>query len=139
MSVGMSVSPETRLKAQASGLGFDLVGICALGPAATAAAFDEWLARGYAGTMAYLTRGRDKRRDSRRPVAGAVSAIVVAMNYGGREPSGPVARYARGDDYHDVMRERLRALHGWIDAEVGHPQLGKAYVDTGPLLERDLA
>ena len=84
-------------------------------------------------------RGREKRCDSRLPLPGAASAIVVALNYGGREPSGPVARYARGDDYHDVMLERLRALHGWVAGEVGRPVLGKPYVDTGPLLERDLA
>jgi epoxyqueuosine reductase len=61
------------------------------------------------------------------------------MNYGGREPSGPVARYARGDDYHFVMDSRLRELHGAIDGWVGTPVRGKAYVDTGPILERDLA
>jgi epoxyqueuosine reductase len=61
------------------------------------------------------------------------------MGYGGREPSGPVARYARGDDYHDVMAERLRALHACVDAWAGAPVRGKAYVDTGPVLERDLA
>ena len=133
------LSLEARVKAQAFGLGFDLAGICHLGPADTAHAFDDWLAQGFAGTMEYLPRGREQRRDSRLPVPGAVSAIVVAMNYGGREPTGPVARYARGNDYHDVMLERLQALHGWLAAEVGHPLRGKAYVDTGPLLERDLA
>jgi epoxyqueuosine reductase len=61
------------------------------------------------------------------------------MNYGGAEPSGPVARYARGDDYHDVMLDRLMQLHRWIDRQVGRRVIGKAYVDTGPLLERDLA
>jgi epoxyqueuosine reductase len=61
------------------------------------------------------------------------------MNYGGHEPSGPVARYARGDDYHDIMLERLTTLHTWLAAEVDEPVLGKPYVDTGPLLERDLA
>jgi epoxyqueuosine reductase len=89
--------------------------------------------------MAYLPRGRDRRRDSRLPVPGTVSAIVVAMNYGGREPAGPVARYARGDDYHDVMLERLQALHRWLAEDLGRDIPGKAYVDTGPLLERDLA
>ena len=139
MSVDAAVSLEARIKAQAFGLGFDLAGICALGPAETAHAFDEWLAHGYAGTMAYLPRGRDKRRDSRLPVPGALSAIVVAMDYGGREPSGPVARYARGDDYHDVVLAKLTELHRWLDSEVGRPRAGKAYVDTGPILERDLA
>jgi epoxyqueuosine reductase len=139
MTAAPSLSLESRIKAQAFGLGFDIVGICALGPVETANAFDEWLARGYAGTMDYLSRGRDKRVDSRLAVSGTVSAIVVAMNYGGREPSGPVARYARGDDYHDVMLERLRSLHRWLNEELGRPLTGKAYVDTGPLLERDLA
>ncbi len=127
------------ITAQAYGLGFDLVGITQLGPAASAAVFDEWLARGYAGEMAYIPRTADKRRDTRLPFENAHSAIVVALSYGGGEPSGPVARYARGDDYHDVMVDRLQALHRWIDAQVGRHVAGKPYVDTGPILERDLA
>jgi epoxyqueuosine reductase len=130
---------EHRIKAQAFGLGFDLVGLTRLGPVRTAEQFDSWLARGHAGDMTYLERGAEKRRDTRRPVEGASSAVVVALNYGGREPSGPVARYARGDDYHGVMESRLRDLHRTIDGWVGAPVRGKAYVDTGPLLERDLA
>ena len=130
---------EALIKAQAYGLGFDLAGITALGPATTANAFDTWLARGYAGEMSYMARSAEKRRDTRMPIDGATTAIVVAMNYGGAEPSGPVARYARGDDYHDVMLEKLNRLHGWIEQRLGRPVLGKAYVDTGPLLERDLA
>lgn len=134
------VSPiEDLIKAQAFGLGFDLAGITDLGPAGTTRAFDDWLARGYEGDMTYLPRTAEKRRDSRLPFDGATHAIVVAMNYGGREPAGPVARYARGDDYHDVMLERLVQLHEWISAQTGQRVAGKAYVDTGPLLERDLA
>ena len=134
-----ATSLETRLKAQAFGLGFDLVGITRLGPADTASAFDEWIARGFAGDMDYLPRAAQKRRDTRLPVPGTTSAIVVAMNYGGTSPTGPVARYARGDDYHDVMLARLRTLHEWLRDELRRPVHGKAYVDTGPLLERDLA
>ena len=130
---------ESSLKAQAYGLGFDLAGIARLGPVETADAFDAWVSAGYAGEMHYLARGAEKRRDSRRPVEGTTSAVVVAMSYGGREPSGPVARYARGDDYHDVMDARLRELHRWVEGELGRPIRGKGYVDTGPLLERDLA
>jgi epoxyqueuosine reductase len=130
---------EMLIKAQAYGLGFDLAGITTLGPATTAPAFDDWLARGYAGEMSYLPRNAEKRRDSRLPLEGATTAIVVAMNYGGTEPSGPVARYARGDDYHDVMLDRLEQLHNWIEERVGRRVIGKSYVDTGPVLERDLA
>ena len=142
MIVNTGASPETLetlIKAQAYGLGFDLVGITSLGPATTAAAFDDWIARGFAGEMSYLPRNADKRRDSRLPFDGATTAIVVAMNYGGTEPSGPVARYARGDDYHDVMLDRLTQLQRWIETRVGRRVVGKPYVDTGPLLERDLA
>ena len=58
---------EQRIKAQAYGLGFDLVGITTLGPATTASRFDEWLARGHAGEMAYLERGAEKRLGQARP------------------------------------------------------------------------
>src|SRR5438270_633682 len=134
-----SLALEEKLKAQAYGLGFDLVGITALGPMETAGAFERWLEKGYAGEMTYLHRGAEKRRDSRLPVANARSAIVVGLDYGGREPSGPIARYARGDDYHDVMTTRLTELHRWLELQLGRPVAGKPYVDTGPLLERDLA
>ncbi len=136
---GAEQSLETLIKAQSHGLGFQLVGITELGPVETANAFDAWIDRGYAGEMSYLSRGAEKRRDTRLPYDGATHAIVVALDYGGAEPSGPVARYARGDDYHEVMTERLHALHEWIEQRVGHEVRGKAYVDTGPILERDLA
>lgn len=126
-------------KAHAFALGFDLVGITELGPVASAPMFEEWLAAGRAGTMHYLARGAEKRRDSRLPKAGTSHAVVVGLDYGGREPSGPVARYARGDDYHDVMEQRLRELHARLERDAGRQILGKPYVDTGPLLERDLA
>jgi len=134
-----TASVESLIKAQAFGLGFDLAGIATLGPAETAGAFDDWLSAGYAGEMTYLPKGAEKRRDTRLPFAGASSAIVVALNYGGTTPSGPVARYARGDDYHDVMWGKLNALHAWIEEHVSRDVPGKAYVDTGPILERDLA
>jgi epoxyqueuosine reductase len=133
-----AISVENLIKAQAYGLGFDLVGITSLGPMDTAARFDEWIGNGYAGEMEYLSRGAARRRNSRLPFDSAVSAIVVGLNYGGREESGPVARYARGDDYHELMTHRLRELHDWLKRETGQPIAGKAYVDTGPILERDL-
>ncbi|HKP14511.1 MAG TPA: tRNA epoxyqueuosine(34) reductase QueG [Gemmatimonadaceae bacterium] len=126
-------------KAHAYAIGFDLVGIAALGPAETSPEFEAWLREGRAGTMAYLERGAEKRRDTRLPLPGTTHAIVVALDYGGKEPSGPVARYARGDDYHDVMDAMLRELHRRVASDAGREVLGKPYVDTGPLLERDLA
>ena len=126
-------------KAHAFALGFDLVGITELGTVPSAPLFDEWIAAGHAGTMHYLARGAEKRRDSRLPKEGTTHAIVVGLDYGGREPSGPVARYARGDDYHDIIESRLRELHARLERDAGRAILGKPYVDTGPLLERDLA
>src|SRR5687768_10236991 len=130
---------EEGLKSRARALGFDLVGVTRLGPAGTAPMFDDWLARGFAGDMSYLERGAEKRADPRRVFENVRSAVVVGLNYGGTAPTGPVARYARGDDYHDVMTERLKSLHAWLNTEIGRDVAGKAYVDTGPILERDLA
>jgi epoxyqueuosine reductase len=130
---------EQRIKQRAHELGFDPVGITRLGSVESYEAFVEWLGKGFAGEMAYLSRGAEKRRDPRLAVPGARTAVVVGLDYGGRQPSGPIARYARGDDYHDVMVGRLRELHRWLEQEIGQPVAGKSYVDTGPILERDLA
>lgn len=130
---------EARLKAQALGLGFDLAGIATLGPADTHPAFATWIAQGHHGEMDYLARGDALRADSTRPEPGMRSAIVVTLDYGGRAPDGPVARYARGADYHRVMWDRLEALLAWVRTERGDAVRGRAYVDTGPILERDLA
>jgi len=127
------------IKTQALGLGFDLAGIATLGPAQTADEFENWLSFGYAGEMTYLERGAEKRRDTRLPFPGVSSAVVVALNYDGTAPDGPIARYARGDDYHDVMLDKLASLHRAIESHLGREVRGKAYVDTGPILERDLA
>jgi len=139
MTVAADVAIEELIRGQAFGLGFDLVGITSLGPVESAGAFDSWVERGYAGDMDYLARGAVKRRDSRLPVEGTAAAIVVGLSYGGKGPAGPIARYARGDDYHDVMTDRLGELHKWLENEIGRPIAGKSYVDTGPILERDLA
>ncbi|BAH39910.1 MAG TPA: tRNA epoxyqueuosine(34) reductase QueG [Gemmatimonas aurantiaca] len=133
-------SLSERLIAQAYGLGFDAAGIAELGEPETRAVFDAWLAAGHHGNMGYLDgAGAQLRHDSRRPHPGATHALVLAASYGGREPAGPVARYARGDDYHDVLRERMRELHRWLEQEVGAPIDARPYVDSAPILERDLA
>jgi epoxyqueuosine reductase len=128
-----------RIRAEAYARGFDLAGVVSLGPADSADAFDRWLERGYDGDMAYLARGAAKRRDPRLVMEGARTAVVVGLEYGGREPSGPVARYARGADYHDLMTDRLNDLLEAIRAITTVTVTGRPYVDTGPMLERDLA
>jgi epoxyqueuosine reductase len=127
-----------EIRRQAYALGFDPVGMAPLGPVGTWAAFERWLEQGRHGTMAWLERDAVLRRDTRTPHRGARSAIVVGLDYGGRQPGGTIARYARGRDYHDVMKERLRQLLAWIEHEAGRRVSGRPYVDTGPILERDL-
>lgn len=129
-----------RLIAQAYGLGFDAAGVTSLGSPATLEAFNRWIAEGRNGRMEYMAgEGAELRRDSRRPHEGATHAIVLAASYGGREPSGIVARYARGTDYHEILRERVRELHFWLERETGEKINARPYVDSGPILERDLA
>lgn len=137
-----------RIKAQARALGFDLVGVAPVKPSAYGDFFKGWLAQGYAGEMAYLARSDAvaRRLDPRRILPQARAVIVVALNYyqgpelsSAGESTGRVARYAWGDDYHDLMWSRLDALAAWIEAEVGHPVAHRRYVDTGPLLEREMA
>jgi epoxyqueuosine reductase len=132
---------SARVKEAGRGLGFDRVAIGSAAPPDHVAAFEDWLDAGHAGTMAYLDRTRDKRADPGRVLVGARSVVVCALGYfQGPGASGPsaVARYAWGEDYHGVIEPRLRALAETITELV--PQAAtRVYVDTGPLLERDLA
>ncbi len=138
------------LKARARALGFQKVGIAPVAPPATGEAYRRWVEAGYAGDLWYLTEARRRalRLDPRRLVPGARSLVVVAFNYYAgdlppeveADPSrGIFARYAWGPDYHRIVKERLRALHAWVEAQVGRPVAGRAFVDTGPVLERDHA
>ena len=132
-----------RVKATARRLGFDRVAIGPAAPPEHAAAFEAWLDAGHAGAMAYLERSRARRLDPGRVLPGARSVITCALNYHDDhlrgDPDGEtVARYARGRDYHDVMTPMLEAL--LADLEAARPDTaGRVYVDTGPVLERDLA
>jgi epoxyqueuosine reductase len=136
-------SLEDRIKEQARRLGFDLAGIA---PAAEADDFPRlraWLAEGFAGDMAYMHRHGEARRHPASVLPEVRSVIMVAMSYkpaGQAEPAAAakVARYARGNDYHDVLRQRLCGLRAWLQGEVPGCR-GRGVVDTAPLLERDFA
>jgi epoxyqueuosine reductase len=130
-----------RVKEAGRRLGFDPVAIGPASPPDHVAAFESWLDAGHAGTMAYLERGRDKRADPGRVLPGARSVVACALGYfQGSKTLGPagVARYAWGDDYHEVVEPRLRTLADLI-ARLAPGAVSRVYVDTGPLLERDLA
>ncbi|HEX7089882.1 MAG TPA: tRNA epoxyqueuosine(34) reductase QueG [Longimicrobiales bacterium] len=139
-----------RLKARALELGFDRAGIAAVKPSEHAAFYRAWLAAGRHGTMHYLARpdAVERRLDPQAAWPELRSALVVAQHY---DPEGDddaaadparavVARYARGRDYHKVIKPKLLSLLRWLEAEVGRElPAARAYVDTGPVLERELA
>ena len=142
---------ETALSAQikeaAQRLGFELVGMSPLRPAPHAQSFAQWLREGLAGNLDYMQRTESLRRDPRELVPWAVSIISVGMNYysgysrpvDSSEPRGWISRYAWGDDYHNVMKGKLEALLESIGQFHDGNIQGKAFVDSGPVLERDFA
>jgi len=133
------------VKALALALGFDVAGVTAAEPGPETRALRGWLERGYGGAMHYLERSLDRREDPRRLFEGARSIVAVGLVYERHEDvraseadrgAGRVARYAAGDDYHDLLLDRLRALAVGLEAMVGGPVTSRAYVDTGPVIER---
>lgn len=139
------------IKTEARRLGFDLVGITTPDPPPHVDVFEAWLGAGRHGEMAYLDgeRSRQRRADPRQILAECRSIIVLGIRYAapgegdkGVEDDGPfgrVAAYAWGADYHDVLPERLKTLVAFIEARAGGYVPNCWYVDTGPLLERELA
>jgi epoxyqueuosine reductase len=143
--VALSVpQPATDLKQAvvtlANELDFDSCRVAPFAAPTHAADFREWLHNGAAGEMDWLARGEEKRCAPEQVLPGARSIVVVALNYwqGAQEsaPRARIARYAWGDDYHDVMLAKLRRLDAFMQE---HGGTQKCYVDTGPLLERDHA
>jgi len=129
--------------------GFALAGVCPAEPSAFADEYRRWIDAGRHGSMAYLARNLDVRLDPRVFLPGARSIIMVADQYERRpapagsedaphRPAGRIARYARGRDYHGVMKKRLHALCDALRDE--HPAAEfRAFVDTAPILEREHA
>jgi epoxyqueuosine reductase len=136
------VSLAAELKARALELGFLACGITDPSPTPHGDRLDAWLAKGYAGTMRYLHRQARRRKHPRINVPGSLAVVVLLENYywpdvGADLVAPRVAKYARGDDYHAVMRRRLDALAGFLlerGARVAH-----SYADDGPVPERELA
>jgi len=132
-----------RVLALARGLGFDLAGVAPALPSERTRFLADWLARGYGGELDYLARRAEERIDPRLVLPGARSLVCVALAYD-REPAAEapvrgtarIARYAQGDDYHDVLGARLRTLADALPALAGRPVETLTYVDTGPVQER---
>ncbi|HXG51635.1 MAG TPA: tRNA epoxyqueuosine(34) reductase QueG [candidate division Zixibacteria bacterium] len=135
-----------RVKEAAYRLGFDLVGISPAVPPPHEEFFAQWLRKGLGGELDYLERTEELRRDPRKVAPWAVSLISVGMNYYTPHPrpdppargTGWISRYAWGDDYHELMQQRLAELLDRI-GELRPGVRGKAFVDSGPVLERDVA
>ena len=147
---------------RAAAVGFDLCGVVAAQKFPELADADRWLARGFAGEMNYLSDPR--RSDPASVLTGVRSVIVCALNYNSdnprsihvhnetadqssstapngslREPRGWISRYAWGDDYHDVLREKLEMLLRELRERCGDTFISRLYADTGPVQERVLA
>jgi epoxyqueuosine reductase len=146
MTAGLGDASIVRL---AQELGLDLVGVADPGASPHMEALRSWLAAGHHGEMEYLARpDAVRRRASLEETLPEVRSVIVAGQcYPGaaeaedsaRPDRAVVARYARGRDYHTVLGERLEALLAHLDAHTEDGVRGRVYVDTGPILERDLA
>jgi len=130
------------VKSEALRLGFSRVGITTPKPPPHLEIYEKWLKEGRHGEMTYLKtdRARRRRADPRDILPECSSILVVAANYLplGHKRKG-VAAYAVGDDYHDVLTDRLRQLVSNLEAHLGRKIKNHYYTDTGPLLERELA
>jgi epoxyqueuosine reductase len=154
-SAAHSPVEKTRwITARARELGFELCGVAAAVPLDEHGKLPEWLASGYGGEMKYLHDAR--RADPAFVLPGAKSVIVAALNYNSprplsidtstgamkppagadEAPRGWISRYAWGSDYHDLLLRKLEDLLAMMRAEFADPFEARAYVDTGPILER---
>lgn len=134
-----------QIKAKALALGFDMVGISRAVPPPLAAFLPLWLDRGYHGEMGWMASTQARRLDPCLVVPGAQSVISLATNYYTEGPTTPrssdvgvISRYAWGDDYHELIIPRLRALYDYLRT-VDSSIEGRYYVDTGPVMEKAFA
>ena len=144
----MANTLSQQIQTRAHELGFELVGITPAEQSQTIQRYRQWIENGYAGKMGYLERHLPLKEDTRRLLQEAKSIISLAMNYYtidtpktlAEDPRrGQISRYAWGDDYHDVIRERLLNLVEFIK-NIGENQLkSRVFVDSGPILEREYA
>jgi epoxyqueuosine reductase len=134
---------KARLISYAQQIGFDSCRIAACTAPTYGTEFRAWLREGAHGEMNYMERGEEKRCDPQKVLPGARSIVVLALNYfqgkqvqASEDAKGKIARYAWGDDYHQVVESKLDKIETFL-RDFGGQQ--KCYVDTGPILERDQA
>lgn len=139
-----------QIKEKARALGFELVGVTTPEAPPHLDVYAQWLEAGHHGQMRYLAteKARERRADPRRILPDCKSILVLGIPYDkprdaerpvGEKALGRMAAYAWGDDYHEILKERLQALVDFIQEQVGHAVTNRWYTDTGPILERELA
>jgi epoxyqueuosine reductase len=141
--VNLSKTDLTRLiKEKALEIGFQKIGIVAAEPLSSESKhLNEWLRRGFHGEMRWMEQGAEKRADPSLLLPSAKTVIVTALNYytphehENDTATGKISRYAWGDDYHDVVGEKLRALLEWIKTAAPETE-GKICVDTAPMMDK---
>jgi epoxyqueuosine reductase len=142
-------TPEANarlLRDEAEHAGFHRFGIAPVESWERHAVYRRWLAAGRAGEMSYLERQAEERRDPRAVLASARTLVTVGLSYARPDeptpndrPRGFIARYARGGDYHMVMKRRLKAMAAAVAERLEGSVAWTACVDTAPLLEREAA
>lgn len=140
---------KAAIRQRAADLGFDDCRFTSAATPASAAQFKQWVGQGMHGEMGWLERTVEKRSDIQKVLPGAETVIVLATCYHVESSTGTVeapaaakgifARYAQFADYHDVLGERLKAFNSYVNELGGDGTRSLWYVDTGPVLERDLA
>lgn len=153
MRIEAAIQNETRK------LGFAATGFAAVGPSRSFQRFQDWIAGGFAGEMTYLSKNTALRSDPRKVAPEAHSVIVVAARYLSFKGAGLSANaslcetnqghsatylshfsnYVRGQDYHDVIRAKLKTLEKFIAQRVSTPLTARICVDSAPVLERECA
>lgn len=129
------------IKAKSKELGFDFCGIAKAGfLEEEASRLENWLQQNMHGQMAYMAHHFDKRLDPTKLVEGAKSVITLLYNYypkqkTDQDSSYKISKYAYGEDYHFVIKRKLRKLMDFIQEEVGEVH-GRAFVDSAPVMER---
>lgn len=138
------------IESEARRLGFDLFGVCAPETPPHLDVYLRWIRQGRHGEMAYLAApyAQERRAQPNRILPECRSILVLGTHYPAPthpvsettvQPTGRVAAYAWGEDYHDVLLSRMKQLIAFIETNFGAPLHSRCYTDTGAILERDLA
>ncbi len=139
---------SAKLKETARALGFDPVGIASASPAFEAEQrLQEWLAQSHAAGMTYLHRAQPRRGHPEDLLPGAKSVLCLAFNYypgdrgsySGSRLSGRIARYAVGEDYHRILKNKLKHLEQWLCRQGGPETRSRSFTDSAPMFEREFA